>query len=171
MLTLLVLGKQSASCFFDTLLKSLKVEQITAVLAHELGHFKHKHIMKSLVISLIFSFIGFAILGALYKTPSFYEGHYASQMSSYMALVLFTWLAPLYTFFLTPVMSFFSRKNEFEADAFAAKYTNAQDLIDALVLLYKENASTLTPDPVYTKFYHSHPPAMERIKHLESFLN
>ncbi|MCB9091177.1 MAG: M48 family metallopeptidase [Halobacteriovoraceae bacterium] len=161
-------GKTKRIVFFDTLLKSLNDNEIEAVLAHELGHFKHKHITKMLVISVFFALISFWVLGFCYKTEAFYHGHFVTYTSSYMALLLFSLVSPLYTFFLTPVMSIFSRKNEYEADSFAAKYSNASDLVSALVNLYKENASTLTPDPLFSKVYHSHPPAYERIKHLES---
>ncbi len=161
------MGKTKRIVFFDTLIKKLSTHQVIAVLAHELGHFKHKHILKSLILSLIFSLIAFAILGQLYQNTAFFSGHGIASQSTAMALLLFSWLAPLYTFFLTPLFSFLSRKNEFEADEFAAKHSNAQDLIDALICLYKENASTLTPDQLYTRFYHSHPPAKERIEFLK----
>ncbi len=161
-------GKTKRIVFFDTLLKSLSDEEVEAVLAHELGHFKHKHIVKMLTISVISALIGFYVLGVCYKSPEFFTGHFVSTPSSYMALLLFSLVSPLYTFFLTPFFSMFSRKHEYEADSFAAKYSNAQKLISALVNLYKENASTLTPDPLFSKVYHSHPPAMDRIRHLES---
>ena len=162
-------GKNKRIVFFDTLLKSLEPEEVTAVLAHELGHFKHKHILKSLLKSLVFSFIGFYILGHLLLSETFYQGHGVNATPSFhMGLMLFSMLSGIYTFFLTPVSSYTSRKNEFEADRFAAKYENPQKLVSALVKLYKENASTLTPDPVYSKFYHSHPPALERVEHLNS---
>ncbi len=161
-------GKTKRIVFFDNLLKSLNDEEVEAVLAHELGHFKHKHIVKMLTISVISALIGFYVLGVCYKSPDFFTGHFVSTQSSYMALLLFSMVSSLYTFFLTPFFSMFSRKHEYEADSFAAEHSNAQMLISALVSLYKENASTLTPDPLFSKIYHSHPPAMDRIKHLES---
>jgi len=161
-------GKTKRIVFFDNLIKSLEPNEVEAVLAHELGHFKHKHIFKMLTVSILGALIGFAILGYLYESNTFFTGHFIEQRSSYMALLLFSLVSPLYTFFLTPIFSILSRKHEYEADAFAAKYSQAKDLISALVNLYKENASTLTPDPLFSKIYHSHPPALERIKHLES---
>ncbi len=161
-------GKSKRIVFFDTILKSLTPPQVEAVLAHELGHFKHKHIYKMLAMSVLSSLVGFFIIGYCYKSIDFFNAHFISQKSSYMALLLFTLVSPLYTFFLTPIFSIMSRKHEYEADAFAAKHSNANDLITALVNLYKENASTLTPDPLFSKVYHSHPPALERIKFLKS---
>ncbi|MBL6992118.1 MAG: M48 family metallopeptidase [Bacteriovoracaceae bacterium] len=160
-------GKNKRIVFFDTLIKNLLPGEIEAVLAHELGHFKKKHIVKMMIKSLVLSFIGLYILGQLYDLQVFYLGHGATYKSSYMALTLFAMVASTYTFLLTPLFAWFSRKNEFEADRFAAQYSNASDLISALVKLYKDNASTLTPDPLYSAFYHSHPPATTRVNHLE----
>lgn len=159
-------GKSKRIVFFDTLLKGLDPEEVEAVLAHELGHFKRKHIVKMMLISFLMSFIGFYFLGSLYSSDAFYQS-FGVARSTYMALCLFSLVLPSVTFFLTPLMSIFSRKHEYEADYFAAENSNAQSLITALVKLYKENANTLTPDPLYSKFYHSHPPALERIQHLE----
>lgn len=161
-------GKTKRIVFFDNLLKSLDPEEVEAVLAHELGHFKHKHIFQMLIISTISALVAFFILGLCYKSQAFFEGHFIAQSSSYMALLLFSLVSPLYTFFTTPIFSIFSRKNEYEADSFAAKYSNSKKLISALVNLYKDNASTLTPDPLYSKVYYSHPPALERIRFLET---
>jgi STE24 endopeptidase len=161
-------GKNKRIVFFDTLLKNLTPEEIQAVLAHELGHFKKKHVLKNIVISSLASLIFLGALGFLYKQPMFFELFKISRPSPYMALVLFTFVLPLITFYLTPLQALFSRKHEFEADAYAAEYSNGQELISALVKLYKENASTLTPDPLYSKFYFSHPPALERVEYLES---
>ncbi|MDB9786987.1 M48 family metallopeptidase [Bacteriovoracaceae bacterium] len=162
------LGKKKRIVFFDTLIKILTPDQIEAVLAHELGHFKKKHILKGIMKGAISSFIGFFVLGVLSQSQWFYFGLGVSYPSEYMALILFTNIISIYTFFLIPINSFFSRKHEFEADAFAAKFSNSKELVDALIAMYKDNASTLTPDPVYSKFYHSHPPAFERISHLET---
>jgi STE24 endopeptidase len=156
-------GKTKRIVFFDTLLKQLNPEELEAVLAHELGHFKLKHIFKMILFSAILSFIGFAVIGKLYFMQDFYQAHFISTQSSYMALLLFSLVSPLYTFFLTPITASRSRKHEYEADSFAAKYSDANQLVKALVKLYKENASTLTPDPMYSKFYYSHPTANERI--------
>ena len=159
------MGKTKRIVFFDNLLNGLTPTEVEAVLAHELGHFKHKHIIKTMVITFAMMLAGFFMLGVLYKDNLFYES-FNNLSSSYMALTLFMMVIPIFSFYLTPVMSLFSRKNEYEADSFAAKYSSASELISALVKLYKENASTLTPDPLYSVFYHSHPPALLRINHL-----
>lgn len=161
-------GKNKRIVFFDTLLKMLDDDQLEAVLAHELGHFKKKHIVQGMLISFATTFIALAILAWLMKTEWFYHALGISTPSIYMALLLFTIISPVFTFMLGPVMSMFSRKNEFEADAFAAEQTNAEYLIQALVGLYRENASTLTPDPLYSAFYDSHPPAPVRIAQLNA---
>lgn len=161
-------GKNKRIVFFDTLLENLEAKEIEAVLAHELGHFKRKHVLKMLVRSIAMSFAGFFILGQLSTAPMFYLGHGVKTIAPHTTLLLFMMVSGIYTFFLTPVFSWLSRKHEFEADEFAAKYSDANDLIAALVKLYKENASTLTPDPTYSAFYHSHPPALIRVNHLES---
>lgn len=161
-------GRNKRIVFYDTLLKMLNDDELEAVLAHELGHFKKKHIIKSILISFATTFAGLAVLAWLMKNEWFYHGLGVSTPSTYMALLLFTMISPVFTFVLSPIMSLFSRKNEFEADAFAAEQTDAQHLVKALVDLYRENASTLTPDPVYSAFYDSHPPAPVRIAHLNS---
>lgn len=160
-------GKTKRIVFFDNLLKTLDNDEVEAVLAHELGHFKHKHITKMLFISVFSMLVGFYVLGFCYKSEAFFQGHFVTYPSSYMALLLFSLISPLYTFFLTPLFSMFSRKNEYEADSFAAEHADPNKLVSALVNLYKENASTLTPDPLFSKIYYSHPPALDRIKHLE----
>jgi len=161
-------GKNKRIVFFDTLLKMLDDDQLEAVLAHELGHFKKKHIIKGMIISFSTTLAGLAILAWLMKTEWFFSGLGISQPSIHMALLLFTLVMPVFTFVLQPLFSMFSRKNEFEADAFAAEQTDARHLVHALVGLYRENASTLTPDPLYSSFYDSHPPAPVRIAHLNS---
>lgn len=162
------MGKNKRIVFFDTLIDSLSKEQIIAVLAHELGHFHHKHIVKHLVISALTSLIGFGVLAWLLPQQAFYNGLGVTTPSIALALLLFLFTTPLFTFFLRPLLSGLSRKNEFEADAYAAQQSSAQDLIDALVKLYEDNASTLTPDSVYSSFYDSHPPALIRIRHLQN---
>ena len=160
-------GKNKRIVFFDTLLKHLTPSQIEAVLAHELGHFKRKHIVKGMLLSVLMTLIGFGVLAWLMLQPWFYTSFGISQPSTYMALILFMIVSPVFTFFITPLMARFSRKHEFEADEFAAQQSSATELIAALVGLYKENASTLTPDPLHSAFYDSHPPAAIRIAHLQ----
>ena len=164
------LGKQKRVVFFDTLLKQLNAEEMQAVLAHELGHAKLKHIPKSLFNSFLFTLTGLAGLGWLSSQSWFYEGlgtqpHLASANDA-IALLLFMMFVPLVTFVTTPWHSARSRQHEFEADAFACKYANGADLRQALLKLYQDNASTLTPDPLYVAFYHSHPPAAQRLARL-----
>lgn len=163
-------GKNKRIVFFDNLIKTLEPEEVEAVLAHELGHFKKKHVLKGLIKSLLFSFIGFSILGYVYNLKVFFVGHGVEMPSDYMALLLFSLVSGVYTFLLTPIFSVTSRKHEFEADEFASQNAKASKLISALVKLYKDNASTLTPDPLYSAFYHSHPPALIRVQYLEKFL-
>jgi len=160
------LGANKRIVFFDTLIDELSNDEIEAVLAHELGHFKCNHIKKRMVVMGTLSLAGLAILGWLINLPWFYQGLGISTPSNYMALLLFVMISPAFTFFLQPIFSFTSRKHEFEADDFAAGQAQAEHLIHALVNLYKENANTLTPDPMYSAFYDSHPPAPVRIAHL-----
>nr|CAA6830658.1 MAG: Peptidase M48 [uncultured Thiotrichaceae bacterium] len=160
-------GKNKRIVFFDTLLEHLTPSQVEAVLAHELGHFKRKHIVKGMALSIAMTFAGFAVLAWLMQQEWFYTGLGVSQSSTYMALILFMVVSPVFTFFIGPLMSRLSRKHEFEADEFAAQQSSASELIAALVGLYKENASTLTPDPLHSAFYDSHPPAAIRIAHLQ----
>jgi STE24 endopeptidase len=159
-------GKSKRIVFFDTLLESLDDDELEAVLAHELGHFKRKHIIKGMALTIASTLLGLWILAWLMQTDWFYNALGVSTASTYMALLLFTMITPVFTFLLSPLFSMLSRKNEFEADEFAAQQTDAKDLIRALVNLYKENANTLTPDPLYSAFYDSHPPASVRIAHL-----
>ena len=159
-------GKNKRIVFFDTLLKHLTPAQVEAVLAHELGHFKRKHIVKGMVLSMSMTLAGFAVLAWLMQQAWFYAA-FGGQDSTYMALLLFLLVSPAFTFFIGPLMAWWSRKHEFEADAFAAEQSSSAELIAALVGLYKENASTLTPDPWYSAFYDSHPPAAIRIAHLQ----
>lgn len=161
-------GKNKRIVFFDTLLKSLKAPEIISVLAHELGHLKKKHILKSMAVMSVFLYLGFFVLGQAYNSESFYTAHNVEERSTYMALILFMYLVPVYTFFLTPLSSWFSRRNEYEADEFAVENASGDELISALVKMYKDNSSSLTPSPVYSKFYFSHPPAMERVKFIKS---
>lgn len=162
------LGNNKRIVFFDTLLQSLSPQEIEAVLAHELGHFRRHHVKKRLLSMSIMSLVGLAVLGWLIEQPWFYQGLGMEQSSDYAALVLFMLSAPAFTFFVGPLMAWSSRKHEFEADDFAAQHAEAQDLIRALVKMYEENASTLTPDPLYSAWHHSHPPAPVRIAHLSA---
>ena len=163
-------GANKRIVFFDTLLEHLSPAQVEAVLAHELGHFKRKHILKQMILSTVMTLIGFAILAWLMQQNWFYSSM-GVEKSVYMALILFMLVSPVFTFFIGPIMSWLSRKNEFEADEFAAKQSSAEELITALVGLYKENANTLTPDPLHSAFYDSHPPASIRIAHLKKQSN
>ena len=160
------LGANKRIVFFDTLIDELSYDEIEAVLAHELGHFKCGHIKKRLGILGATFLAGFAILGVLMQQPWFYAGLGVSEPSTYMALTLFVLVAPAFTFFLQPLFSAVSRKHEFEADDFAREQVQAGSLVNALVKLYKENANTLTPDPMYSAFHDSHPPAPIRVAHL-----
>lgn len=161
-------GKAKRIVFFDTLLKSLREKEIEAVLAHELGHFKRRHVLKRILFSFALSFGGLALLGWLIGQPWFYAGLGISEPSTHTALLLFLMVGPVFSFFLQPLLAWGSRRHEFEADAFAAEQTDARALIDALVKLYQENASTLTPDPLHSIFYDSHPPAPVRIRQLQA---
>ncbi|MGH8034404.1 MAG: M48 family metallopeptidase, partial [Lysobacterales bacterium] len=163
-------GAAKRVVFYDTLLKQLSPGEVDAVLAHELGHFKHKHIIKRIVSMFAMSLAGFALLGWLSSQAWFYTGlgvrpnmALTSVPNDALALLLFLLAVPLFGFFVAPVFAQFSRKHEFEADAYAVSQTNGRDLQSALLKLYQDNASTLTPDPVFVKFYYSHPPASERL--------
>jgi STE24 endopeptidase len=163
-------GAAKRIVFFDTLLARLSGSEIEAVLAHELGHFKRRHVIKRMIVIFAVSLAMLALLGWLMQCVWFYEGLGVRPSllggNSGLALVLFFLALPVFLFFVTPLSSLSSRKHEFEADAFAATQTDAQDLVNALVKLYEDNASTLTPDPLYTAFYYSHPPASQRIDRL-----
>ena len=163
-------GAAKRIVFFDTLLARLSGSEIEAVLAHELGHFKRRHVIKRMIVIFAVSLVMLALLGWLMQCVWFYEGLGVRPSllggNSGLALVLFFLALPVFLFFVTPLSSLSSRKHEFEADAFAATQTDAQDLVNALVKLYEDNASTLTPDPLYTAFYYSHPPASQRIDRL-----
>ena len=162
-------GASKRVVFFDTLLERLNADEIEAVLAHELGHFKHQHVTKRIVMMFMVSFLGLALLGWLINQPWFYYGLGVTQVSTYMALMLFLLVSPVFLFLLRPLMASYSRKNEFEADSYAAEHANASDLVKALVKLYRDNASTLTPDPLHSAFYDSHPPASIRISKLTAY--
>ena len=162
------LGDNKRIVFFDTLLKSLQAKEIEAVLAHELGHFKRKHVQKQILAMSLMTFVSLAVLGVLVQQEWFYHGLGVNTPSMHAALVLFTLLLSVLGVYVQPLFTYFSRRHEFEADDFAASQSDAQDLIRALVKLYEENASTLTPDPLYSAFHDSHPPAPVRIAHLST---
>ncbi|WP_159877170.1 M48 family metallopeptidase [Aquitalea denitrificans] len=160
-------GSAKRIVFFDTLLKQLGAEEIEAVLAHELGHFKRKHIVKRISFAFALSLGFLFILGQLLHADWFYAALGVNTPSTAMALILFFMAVPAFTFPLTPLSSLMSRRHEYEADAFAADQADAEHLVTALVKLYRDNASTLTPDPLHSAFYDSHPPASLRIAHLK----
>ena len=160
-------GAAKRVVFYDTLLKQLSPAEVDAVLAHELGHFKHKHIIQRIVMLFAMSLAGFALIGYLSQQVWFYTGlgvrPNLGAPNDALALLLFMLAVPLFSFFISPLFAQLSRKHEFEADAYAAQQTDGRDLSSALLKLYQDNASTLTPDPVFVKFYYSHPPASERL--------
>ncbi|WP_374592733.1 M48 family metallopeptidase [Aquabacterium sp.] len=163
-------GAAKRVVFFDTLLNSLSPGEVEAVLAHELGHFKHKHVLKRIVSMFALSLAGFALLGWLSHQPWFYEGLgiqraniVAHAPKDALALLLIMLAAPVFSFFVSPLFAGLSRRHEFEADAYACAQASGRDLANALLKLYEDNASTLTPDPLYVRFYYSHPPAAERL--------
>lgn len=170
-------GAAKRVVFFDTLLKKLSPDEVEAVLAHELGHYKRHHIIQRIALMAVMSLLGLALLGYLVQQQWFYTGlgvtpnlpvNMGGLVPNYaLALLLFLMVTPLFSFFLSPWMSALSRKHEFEADSYAASHAQADHLIQALVKLLEDNASTLTPDPLYVSFYYSHPPAGQRIAHLE----
>ena len=161
------LGAAKRVVFFDTLLKRLSPGEVEAVLAHELGHFKHKHVLQRMVGISAFSLAGLALLGWLASQSGFYAGlGVAPNMDApndALALLLFMLALPPFTFFVSPLMAHFSRRHEFQADAYACAQSNGRDLASALLKLHEDNAATLTPDPVYVRFYYSHPPASARL--------
>ncbi|ARP85988.1 M48 family metallopeptidase [Bordetella genomosp. 9] len=163
-------GKSRRIVFFDTLLARLNGDEIEAVLAHELGHFARRHIVKRIVVSFAVALLFFALLGWLAQQPWFYEQlgvlPRMDGRNDAMALLLFFLVVPVFTFPFTPIASWYSRRDEFQADDYAAQQSSAEQLVSALVKLYDDNAATLTPDPVHSAFYDSHPPAAVRIRHL-----
>jgi len=164
-------GASKRVVFYDTLLRQLEPGEVEAVLAHELGHFRHRHVLKRMASLFALSLVGFALLGWLSGQSWFYAGlgvtpnlgNKLGAPNDALALLLFVLAVPVFSFFVAPVLAQFSRKHEFEADAYAIAQTSGHSLAQALLKLYKDNASTLTPDPLYVKFYYSHPPASERL--------
>ena len=169
------LGRNKRIVFYDTLIapqkagdpSPLEPAEIEAVLAHELGHFKLHHIRAGMVVSLVTTLLGFALLGKLAAWPMFYQALGVSQVSNHAALLLFSLVMPVFTFFITPLGAWWSRRHEFQADEFAARFAKASDLVAALVKLNRDNGSTLTPDPLHSAFYYSHPPTPIRVARLQ----
>lgn len=161
------LGRNKRIVFFDTLMSRLSATEIEAVLAHELGHYRLHHIRKGLIVSSVLSLVAFAVLGYLAAWPGFYSALGVSQPSTHAALLLFMLASSPFTFFFTPLGTAWSRKHEYEADTFAAQHADARELVTALLKLYRDNASTLTPDEIHSRFYDSHPPALQRITFLQ----
>lgn len=161
------LGASKRVVFFDTLLKKLSHGEVEAVLAHELGHFKHKHVLKRMITMFVLSLAGFALLGWLSRQVWFYQGlgvnPNLNAPNDALALLLFMLALPVFMFFVSPVFAFFSRRDEYQADAYACQQAAREDLANALIKLYKDNSATLTPDPAYVRFHYSHPPASERL--------
>jgi len=165
------MGRAKRIVFFDTLMSQLRTSEIEAVLAHELGHFRHQHILQRMLVSAVMSLAALALLGWMLEQPWFYRGLGLVPLpgsQAACALILFALVLPTFLFPLQPLMSWWSRRHEFEADAYAAQQTQAADLISALVKMYKDNAATLTPDPLHSAIYDSHPPAPIRIARLRA---
>jgi STE24 endopeptidase len=160
------IGRNKRIVFFDTLLDRIEAEEIEAVLAHELGHFRLHHVRQRLIASVALTFAGLALLAWLARQPDFYGALGVPVPSAAMALLLFILVVPVLTFFATPAMSWWSRRHERQADDFAAEHASANKLAAALVKLFRDNASTLTPDRIHSAFFDSHPPAVERIARL-----
>ena len=160
-------GTAKRIVFFDTLLSRLEPAEIEAVLAHELGHYKLYHVIKRMLLIFAVSLAFLWLLSVLMNEPWFYQGLGVTTLSTSMALLLFFMITPVFTFLLQPLLSAYSRMHEYEADQYAVQYSSASDLMQALVKLYKDNASTLTPDPLHSAFYDSHPPAALRIARLQ----
>lgn len=161
-------GRAKRIVFFDTLLATLAPGEVEAVLAHELGHFKRRHVWKRIALLAALSLALLWLLGQLIDQPWFYAALNVGPDGTAKALIVFSLVLPVFTFPLTPLLSWFSRRHEFEADAYAAQQSSAGELIAALVKLYRDNAATLTPDPLHSLFYDSHPPASVRIAHLQA---
>ncbi len=159
-------GKNRRVVFFDTLLDKLDAAETEAVLAHELGHYHRHHVQRRMILMFVMSLLFLALLGALQQAPWFYAGLGVHMPGTAVALILFVLVVPVLSFPLQPLMSYYSRRHEFEADAYAASVASAKALIHALLKLYQDNASTLTPDPLHSLIYDSHPPAAQRIARL-----
>ena len=163
-------GKNKRIVFFDTLLKTINPDEMEAILGHELGHYKLGHIRKTLISSLVFGFLGFYILNEIFKSDNFFIAHGLDNLTVYSKFLMFYLVIGSYTFFTKPITSALSRKREFEADDFSFKFTDGEHMISGLLKLTKDNASNLTPDPLYSSYYYSHPPIAERVASIENKL-
>ncbi len=164
-------GKNKRIVFFDTLLKTITPDEMEAILGHELGHYKLGHIKKGLLSSLVFGFIGFYLLSEILQSDNFFLDHGLENLTIYSKFLLFYLVIGSYTFFTKPFTSALSRKREFEADDFSFQYTSGEYMISGLLKLSKDNASNLTPDPLYSSYYYSHPPIAERVQSIEKKLS
>jgi len=163
-------GKNKRIVFFDTLLKTINPDEMEAILGHELGHYKLGHIRKTLISSLVFGFLGFYILNEIFKSDNFFIAHGLENLTVYSKFLMFYLVIGSYTFFTKPITSALSRKREFEADDFSFQFTDGEHMISGLLKLTKDNASNLTPDPLYSSYYYSHPPIAERVASIENKL-
>ena len=163
-------GKNKRIVFFDTLLKTINPDEMEAILGHELGHYKLGHIRKTLISSLVFGFLGFYILNEIFKSDNFFIAHGLENLTVYSKFLMFYLVIGSYTFFTKPITSALSRKREFEADDFSFQFTDGEHMISGLLKLTKDNASNLTPDPLYSSYYYSHPPLAERVASIENKL-
>ncbi|MEA3176443.1 MAG: endopeptidase [Gammaproteobacteria bacterium] len=163
------IGRNKRIVFFDTLLERIEAAEIEAVLAHELGHFRLHHVRQRLIVTIALTLAALGVMAWAARQPVLYAALGVPAPSAETALILFALVTPVFTYFTTPLASWWSRRHEVEADAFAAAHANPTDLVAALVKLFRDNASTLTPDPVYSAFYDSHPPALERIARLQAY--
>ena len=164
------IGKNKRIVFFDTLLKTINPDEMEAILGHELGHYKLGHIRKTLISSLVFGFLGFYILNEIFKSDNFFIAHGLENLTVYSKFLMFYLVIGSYTFFTKPITSALSRKREFEADDFSFQFTDGEYMISGLLKLTKDNASNLTPDPLYSSYYYSHPPIAERVASIENKL-
>ncbi len=163
-------GKNKRIVFFDTLLKTINPDEMEAILGHELGHYKLGHIRKTLISSLVFGFLGFYILNEIFKSDNFFIAHGLENLTVYSKFLMFYLVIGSYTFITKPITSALSRKREFEADDFSFQFTDGEHMISGLLKLTKDNASNLTPDPLYSSYYYSHPPIAERVASIENKL-
>ena len=163
-------GNNKRIVFYDTLLETITPDEMESILGHELGHYKLGHIKKTLISSIFFGFAGFYILGQVFQSENFFYGHGLDELTIYAKFLLFYLVVGSYTFFTKPITSFISRQREFSADDFSIQYTKGESMISGLLKLSKDNASNLTPDPLYSAYYYSHPPIAERVASLENKL-
>ena len=161
-------GNNKRIVFYDTLLETITPKEMESILGHELGHYKLGHIRRTLISSIFFGFLGFYILGQVFMADQFFYGHGLDEVTLYSKFLLFYLVIGSYTFFTKPLTSYISRQREFAADDFSIEYTEVESMISGLLKLSKDNASNLTPDPLFSSYYYSHPPIAERVKSLEA---